>query len=160
MANEIGGAMKTFRHHREHGRCRPARRGSALIEFGIVMPLLILIAFGCVDFCRYLYVHMAVTNAAQEGATYGSLNPALTTPGWTDKVKAQAVAEPSGVVPALMASHVTVVTNTPSADPAVPGYVTVKVEYPFTMLAPGVFTYWGLPNTITLRRTVVMPHTR
>lgn len=129
-----------------------------MIEFAIVLPLLMLLVIGCLDFARFLYIYAAVTNAAQEGAAYGSVNP-TTTNGWEGQVIAAAIAEPSGLLPELAAADVTV-ADTPSSDPAVPGHVTVEVQYPFSMAVPGIFQYWGLSTTYMLRRTVVMPHTR
>lgn len=141
------------------GGChQPSRRGNALLEFAIVLPLLMLIIIGCVDFARFLYIFAAVTNAAEEGATYGSVNPP-TANGWQAEVTAAALAEPSGLLPMLAAADVSV-TDTISNDPAVPGHVTVEVQYPFSMAVPGIFQHWGLPITFMLRRTVVMPHTR
>lgn len=128
------------------------------MEFAIVLPLLVLIVFGCIDFGRFLYVYAALTNAAEEGAAYGSLHPP-TSGGWEAGVKAAAVAEPSGYLPVLSDADVTV-TNATSSDPEVAGYVTVRVQHTFYMMLPGTFELWGLPTTFELSRTVVMPHSR
>ncbi len=45
--------------------------GAALVELAIVLFLLIVIVFGCVDFGRFATTFIAVTNAAREGAEFG-----------------------------------------------------------------------------------------
>src|SRR5215468_10679281 len=54
---------------------RSARRGAAALELALVMPLLILLALGCVDFGRYAYYSIGVQNAARAGAEYAVMNP-------------------------------------------------------------------------------------
>lgn len=129
-----------------------------MVEFAIVLPLLMLIVFGCLDFARFLYLYAALTNAAEEGASYGSLNPP-TSNGWEAGVTAAALAEPSGLLPVLAAADVTI-EDTQSNDPALPGHVSVTVQSPFSLAVPGIFASWGQPTTFMLSRTVVMPHTR
>ena len=167
-----------MRNVRKQQRTTPgahARRGAALVEMGVILPVLVLIAFGCVDFGRFVYAYAAVTNAAEEGAAFGSLISITSFPGnevarkaaWVTAVKAAAVAETSGLTPALTTANVVTVTNEP-ANGGTAGYVTVRVStvepgaggYVFSMLAPGVFTYFGLDPTPTLGRTVVMARTR
>lgn len=45
-----------------------ARAGSELIEFAVVLPLLLILMFGVVDFSLALYDKAVVTNASREGA--------------------------------------------------------------------------------------------
>lgn len=134
------------------------RRGATLVEFAIVVPLLVLIMIGCIDFGRFLYFYAVVTNAAQEGASYGSVNPPEDGT-WAAKVADAAMAEPTRFLPVPEDLSVNV-TDTTSDDPSVPGFVTVEVQYPFRLAAPGAFRFSGLPTTMLLRRTVIMPHTR
>jgi Flp pilus assembly protein TadG len=48
---------------------RPAsERGAAAVEFAILLPLLILLVFGILDFGRYYSARITVTHAAREGA--------------------------------------------------------------------------------------------
>lgn len=51
-------------------------RGQELVEFALVVPLLMLIAFGVLDLGRLYHAAVTVTNATREGARYGTLNPA------------------------------------------------------------------------------------
>jgi Flp pilus assembly protein TadG len=43
-----------------------------------VVPIMLLLFAGAVDFGRWFYVSLQVTNAAHAGAEYGSLNPSDT----------------------------------------------------------------------------------
>lgn len=48
-------------------------RGQSLVEFAMVLPLLLVIMFGIVDFGRVFFSWVTVTNATREGARIGSL---------------------------------------------------------------------------------------
>lgn len=50
-------------------------RGVALVEFALVLPLLVLICLGTVDFGRAYARWNLVKNAAREGANFAQLNP-------------------------------------------------------------------------------------
>lgn len=52
-----------------------ADRGSSLVEVALVVPFLLLLLLGVVDFGRAFYLSMEVAGAAQAGAEYGSQNP-------------------------------------------------------------------------------------
>jgi hypothetical protein len=50
------------------------RQGAAAAELAVILPVLVTIVLGCVDFGRYAFNHIAVTNAARAGAAYGAMN--------------------------------------------------------------------------------------
>jgi Flp pilus assembly protein TadG len=50
-------------------------RGVALVEFALVLPLLVLICLGTIDFGRAYARWNSVKNAAREGASFAQLNP-------------------------------------------------------------------------------------
>jgi hypothetical protein len=50
------------------GERRRARQGQALVEFVLVIPLLLLLIFGLMDFARAWQTHHAMADAAREGA--------------------------------------------------------------------------------------------
>jgi len=53
---------------------RPRRsRGQALVEFALVIPLLLLLIFGLIDLGRAVYVNNSLSEAAREGARWGSV---------------------------------------------------------------------------------------
>lgn len=51
-----------------------AERGSQLIELALVLPVLMLIFAGAVDFGRAWFLYMEVASAAEAGALYGLTN--------------------------------------------------------------------------------------
>ncbi len=55
--------------------------GSAAVEFALVLPLLLLILFGTIEFGILMYDQSVITNAAREGARWGAVQSiALTHP--------------------------------------------------------------------------------
>ena len=49
---------------------RATRRGTAVVEFALVAPLLFMLIFGIIEFGRMLMVQQVITNAAREGSRY------------------------------------------------------------------------------------------
>jgi Flp pilus assembly protein TadG len=47
--------------------------GSALVDFAVLLPVLVLIFIGVVDYTLFLQQEMQVTEAAAAGATYGAI---------------------------------------------------------------------------------------
>ena len=52
---------------------RERGRGQSLVEFSLVFPLLLLLVFGLIDLGRLVYASNALSEAAREGARYGSV---------------------------------------------------------------------------------------
>ena len=53
--------------------------GASLVEFALVTPLFLALAFGAVDFGRAFYLAIEIAGAARAGASYGSQSPNDTT---------------------------------------------------------------------------------
>jgi Flp pilus assembly protein TadG len=53
------------------GRTAGAQRGAAAVEMAILLPLLLLLVFGVIEFGVYLYNQQVLTNACREGARAG-----------------------------------------------------------------------------------------
>jgi Flp pilus assembly protein TadG len=51
------------------------RRGSALVEFSLLLPLLLTMTVGMIDFGRLYYVRQGLEYATEEAARYYMLNP-------------------------------------------------------------------------------------
>jgi Flp pilus assembly protein TadG len=78
----------TSTRHRQHRAELPAkrgvlrrllrgRRGQSLVEFSLVLPVLLIIVFGIVDFGMGLRSYISLTNATREGARFAAVgNPA------------------------------------------------------------------------------------
>src|SRR5436190_22119522 len=61
--------IKPSRKLKQH-RTRP--RGQAIVEFAIVLPVLLAMLFGVLEFGRMIFIYSAVTNASREAARFGS----------------------------------------------------------------------------------------
>jgi hypothetical protein len=48
----------------------PTRRGQALAEFALIIPLFLILALALVDFGRGIFIYSAIANVAREGARY------------------------------------------------------------------------------------------
>ncbi|HUS17480.1 MAG TPA: TadE/TadG family type IV pilus assembly protein, partial [Chloroflexia bacterium] len=57
-------------------RSRVQRRGQALLELALVLPLLAVLLLGVFDIGRAFADQESVTNAARQGARYAARNPA------------------------------------------------------------------------------------
>ncbi|MCF8010968.1 MAG: pilus assembly protein [Clostridiales bacterium] len=53
---------------------RKSRRGQALVELALVIPILILILFGIMEFGRVFHSYLVITHAAREGARNGVIS--------------------------------------------------------------------------------------
>jgi Flp pilus assembly protein TadG len=105
--------------HRER-----SERGAAAVEFALVMPLLLLLVFGIVEFGLIMNRQITVTHAAREGARYYSL-PGIT--GAQAKARCEAAA-PNFQTSADPQQNV-VCTATPTTTAGAPGTtVTMKAE--------------------------------
>ncbi len=59
------------------GRLEPNQRGAQLLEFALVLPLLLVLAVGVVDFGRAWNIKQILNNAAREGARLAASRPSL-----------------------------------------------------------------------------------
>ncbi|HUU82195.1 MAG TPA: TadE family protein [Phycisphaerae bacterium] len=55
---------------------RQARRGAALVEFALVLPLLAMLIFGIIEFAHIFFVRQGLVNAARVGARTATLSMA------------------------------------------------------------------------------------
>jgi Flp pilus assembly protein TadG len=60
---------------RPKNRRRDRQRGVAAVEFALVLPLLLTIVLGAIDWGWFFFIDQLVTNAAREGARAGTLLP-------------------------------------------------------------------------------------
>lgn len=52
------------------------KKGAALVEMALILPLLMLIIFGIFEFGRAMYITNTLNNAAREGARRAAVSPA------------------------------------------------------------------------------------
>lgn len=143
-------------------------RGTALVEFALLLPLLALLGLGTVDFGRAYRTVNEVKNAAREGAAFAQVHPALLAgSGCTTPDSAQWHARnEGGAAGGSFAVDVTTPSGTfssadigcgPFSAAATSGQnITVTVSAPFTILTPLVRSITGNP-TIRSSVTVRVP---
>jgi Flp pilus assembly protein TadG len=151
--------------NRSRGRRRRKRRGASAAELALILPILVTIVLGCVDFGRFAYNNIAVTNSARAGAASAMMNnySSSTQGTWVANVTTAAQQEMTGqmgynssnltvVSPALSGSSVTGVT----VESTGLRRVTVTVTYPFHTVVNWNFGIFSIPQNLTLRKTIVV----
>jgi Flp pilus assembly protein TadG len=151
------------KHSRPHGRLcalRRDQRGTALVEFALIAPLLFLLLFGIIDFGRALDYYNQVTQLAGQAARAAAVNrnPNGTAITSGSSLQNQIVTTYTAQ-PELRKGEVVCIKQVPTSvgDP-----VTVKVSYQFKFLpligaAAGALGGLTLSSTQTERAEVVPP---
>lgn len=134
---------------------RRSDEGAELIEMAIVLPLLLLLFMGMVDFGFMFQRYVVLSNAAAEGARVASL-PGYTTADVTARVNAYAT--DSGIPGTVTTARVAVALPGGAAGVTWPGsQVTVTHVYNYQYIGPIAALFSNAPNgsvTITSRATV------
>ena len=120
------------------------RRGSAAIEYGLILPVLLLDILGLMDIGRLLWTYTTLYRATEAAARCGAIN--MTDCGTTAQIQSRAVAEAWGL--SVQTSVFTV--STPACG------VQVRAAYNFTFIIPALDTVVPL-GTITLKATACYP---
>ncbi len=122
---------------------RRDERGAVIMEFALVVPLLMFIVFGIIDFSRAYYTMNDLTAAVREGARYASVlpDPSASEADIRDVVKTYARNFGGDVI---SDAEITIATTTDQ--------VTVSIEnYPFQWITPVVRFTSINPTPITRR---------
>ena len=67
---------------------REGRRGQAMVELALALPIFFLIIFGLVDLGRAVYTYNTLSEGAREGARYGSVQARAYSPATRATVEA------------------------------------------------------------------------
>lgn len=120
--------------------------GQDLVEFALLLPVLLVLMAGILDFGRLLGVYIDITNVSREGARYASVQPGA----MASTITARAVAEAQACgLDDLNATHITVLPATGRTDGTL---VTVRVVYPVELLTTSLLG----GSTINLRAETSM----
>jgi Flp pilus assembly protein TadG len=124
-----------------HIRKRAGERGQGLVEFALVLPILLLLVLGIMDFGYFLFQMNAVSGAAREGVRVA----AVTAP--------DAAAVTAAVTNLLTAANMQnpVVTI---AGPNAASEVSVTVQATYNSITGGLVP--GIGTTVVLTRTSIM----
>lgn len=110
----------------------------SLVEFALVLPILLLLILGVMDFGRMFYTKMVLTNAAREGANYLAYYPQDASNGYAETFAAIFDEANSSTVQVVPAD----VTYTSCCTRGQP--VEVTVTKTVDLIFDGVLRFFGL----------------
>lgn len=119
-------------------------KAQAMVEFALVLPLLLLLLMGIVEFGRIINSHMIIANLAREGARFGAV-------GYTDtQISTMLIADRAS----LDASKIQININ-PGFSSRVKGEpLTVSVSYSVDLITPILSSI--LPNPVPINSQCTM----
>lgn len=127
--------MRSIRRDRRAG----GDRGAAAVEFALVMPLLLLVVFGIVDFGRAYNMQIALTSAAREGVRVAALGGSV----------ADASSRTTGAAFPVTGIVVGVTACPASPTPASDAMVTASRTYTYITPVQPVLSLMGQPALAT-----------
>lgn len=145
---------------------RSPRTGSTTVEFALVLPVLMVLLFGIVEFGLIFKDVLAINQAAREGARAAAVGS--TTSTITARVTASATTLKTANITTTSTyrtltngtwSSWTTLSDSADANAAPSGaQVKVAISYPHTLVTGGLFSRIADPNTnrITLNTSMVM----
>ena len=129
----------------------PRDRGSVAVEFALLLPILLLLIFGVVDFGRAIDAQITLTQAAREGARLAALGQSNST------VVTRAQAAATGLSPVTVS-----VTSMCPVNAGVGVDAVVQTSYSFSFITPvgaiaALFGGAGYGSSLTLTAQGEMP---
>lgn len=134
--------------------------GVAALEFALVLPFLLVLLMGMIDYGYYFYVNSTVVNAAREGARNGVVQPTVTLAQQEAQRTARAYLVAAGIGDGVNATYLN------NADVPMPTYdastgnptsgllsvtVTVSSFQPLTGFLPSTLLPSGSTHTSQMR---------
>jgi Flp pilus assembly protein TadG len=137
---------------RTNERTRCSRRGAAIVELAVLLPLLAFLFVIAVDFGRVFYYSLTIENCARNGALYASDPFAASQSPYTN-ISQAALADAGNLQPPPT------VTSTNGTDSSGNAYVEVTVSWTFTTLTnfPGVASNTNISRTVRMRVAPITP---
>ena len=128
------------------GERRTRRRGAALVELVVILPLLAFILVAAADFARAFHDLVTITDCSRNGSLYAAQNPTMTGSAYQSGIAASAMAGSTnlGTTPAVTTASGSLGTQN--------SYMDVTVSNPFQTLG----VYPGIPGQVTISRTIRM----
>lgn len=129
--------------------------GQGLVEFALVIPIFLLLFFGLIDIGRLVYINNALSEAAREGARWGSVQARSNTSGGRTSIQAHTI----GSLAAVPNSTATVtcqdVNGNTQASCVTNDVLVVSVSSPVTMFTPVIAQIIG-PRIYTATSKVIV----
>jgi Flp pilus assembly protein TadG len=132
---------------------RARERGAAAVEFALVLPILVIILLGIVDFGLEINSQAIVANAAREGARTASLGGTENEAKTTVKNAVSSLLNVSNTNPTVTVTCRTAAdsncASTFDSSKETGGTVRVTVSYVYTWISPAIL---GLPGQTTVTK--------
>jgi len=129
-------------------RSNAKRRGQSVVEFALVLPVLLLLVMGIIEFGRIFMAQQSITNASREGARTGVL-PSSTSSDVQNTVTSYMAS--AGLDDTCTVTMTNVGPTVSSGSPT-----SVTVQYTLPILTGSIIP--GLGSSMTLSHTTVMRH--
>ena len=120
------------------------KKGQALVEFAIILPVLLLLIMGIMEFGMMLNSYLTIENASREGARLGIVG------GTTDEIKSCVIS----VSPNLNAADLSVLINPDDGYRNSGDTLTVTVDYNYHTTVPIISNL--LNNIVVLKASTSM----
>ena len=140
---------------RRTSRDTPRDRGAVAIEFALLLPVLLLLLFGIIDFGRALNASITLTQAAREGARLAAVADANGVPNTSATVTTRTQA----AAPGLTGVAVAVTTCPVNAGAGVNAVVRAQFAFRFVTPVAPIARMFGatIAPAMNLTATGVMP---
>lgn len=120
------------------------KQGQALVEMALILPILLMLIFGCIEFGRIFGAYLLVNNLARDGVRYGVV-------GYNDSEIRNVVMQNR----MWLKQEQLTVNISPSFDDRVKGEaLTVSVDYAVNLVAP--FIGEVVPNPVPVSGQCIM----
>lgn len=121
-----------------------SKKGQALVETALTLPLLLLVLMGIIEFGRIFNAELIVANASREGARYLALHSTDT----------QIQTTVQTLTPTLDQSKISVFITPSQASRTSGTAATVEVDYNLQIIAPFVNIIIGNPFKVSSQTTM------
>ena len=124
-------------------KLRRSKRGQSLVEIALILPILLIILFGILEFGRVFHSYLVITHAAREGARYGIISKDV------DEIKQKVQDASPGITLNLSDIDVNPSTNLTAGVP-----LTISVEYQVDLFTPVLGDI--IPNPVPISTSTTM----
>ena len=131
---------------------RLTERGAVAAEFALLLPVILLVLFGTIEFGMIMYSRELITNASREGARAGIVQVSPKPTAGAITTIATTYLTGTGITPADVT--ITVV----GAGGVNPATLTVTATYRYPWLIPYIPSVLGLPRPLSLTGRTIMRH--